>query len=401
MDSAVRPNPAPGLVALALVLPPPVAAQGFGTPARLAEVEVDRSRSCVTVLQSLDSLDTAMEPLARRSRRLQDIAQAVALEERSIVDSLDTADPLETRVREWFATDAALAQRFLNQQDPSIQAERTAGRETIKAAVSRALQEVQEEASTAMEENQDLLAAAAPCDGAIFVRSAVLEACEDGRGAICEQAARPASEVSGFRFVDEPASIWEVEEMRPWSTPTPLRAGPTGLDGARTVGFTRVGNVVASVAFSPLFIPEEQVPPETLAAYEATNDTLGLSLDHPTIAFTPALALRLAIPRPLDREESYILHFGTPDQAEVVWSGPAGTGAPIEGTVPLTPGQVRRLVAGDQLTVTALAPGDPLEAVWAVGISGANQARATQALLAYMSDRLERDLARIAPPSGE
>lgn len=401
----MRPLSTLSSLALVVSLTPTVAwGQGFGMPSRLAEVELERSRTCVGVLERVEALDAEMAPLARRSERLQVIARAIALEDRSVVEPLDPDDPLEVRVREWFASDQSLARRSLNRQDASIQAERAAGRENIKGAVSRAMEEVQREAETAIQANQELIASAAPCDGAIFVRSAVLEACENASGTLCEQAGLPASEVSGVRFVDEPEAIWEIEQSRPWTSPTSLRPGQSGLEGGRTVAFTRVGNLVASVAFAPLFAPREQIPPETLRAYEANNDSLGLTFDHPGIAFTPALAVRLALPRRLDREDGYILHFGTPDQADVVWAGEAGTGEPLESTVALAPSHVRRLVAGDQLTVTAIAGGeaetDTPEAVYAVGMGTVNQAQSAQALLGYMESRLGEDLARLVPPSG-
>jgi hypothetical protein len=387
----------------ALVVPlwtPAISAQGLGSPSRLAEVELERSRSCVGVLARTEELDRQMEPIVTRGRRLQAIAQAIALEDRTVVDSLDVDDPVEARVVEWFDTDEALARRYATQQDPTVQAERTAGRETIKATVSQAMQQVQSEVDEILESNQELLAEAAPCDGAIFVRPAVLEACEEGSGTLCEQAELPPSEVTGVRFVDEPTSIWDIEELRPWTRPTPLHPGPNGLDGGRTVGYTRVGNVVATVAFTPLLAPREQTPADVLSAYEANNEALGLTFDHPKIAFTPALGIRVALPQPLDQEDGYILHFGPPDEAEVIWAGDAGTGAPLEATVPLTPGQVRRLTAGDPLTLTAVVQREPVpDAVYAISIGTVNQAQNVQALLGYMESQLGEDLARLVPPS--
>lgn len=378
-----------------------VAAQGMGLPSRLAEVEGERSRSCVDILQRLEAVDQRMAPYARRVERLRAIAQAVALEERSFVDSLSTDDPLEARVREWFATDEALARRYVTQQDPTLLAERNAGRETIKAALTRAMEQVQAEANEVLGDDEEVVAQAARCDGAIFLRPAVLEACETGSGALCEDAALPASERTRFRFVEVAASLWEMEEMRPWSQPTPIRAGPTGLAGGRTVGTTRVGNVVATVAFTPILLPREQIPPETLSAYQATNDSLGVTFRHPTIAFTPALGVRVALPQPLDEEDGYILHFGSPDQAEVVWAGDAGTGGALESTVPLTAGQVRRLAAGDRLTLTAVADAEPQpEAVYAIGIGNVAQAQSAQALLGYMRNQMGEDLTRLVPASG-
>lgn len=376
-----------------------LAGQGLGTPSRLSAVETERSRTCVDVLERLEALDREMEPFARRTQRLEVLARAIALEDPSLLDTL-SHDAVVERVREWFDTDQALARRYVARQDPTIQAERGAGRETIKAFVSRAMEEVQTEAAAAFEGNENLLAESGPCDGAIFVRPAVLEACEGESGAICEDARQPASEVTRFRFVDSPESIWEIEEIRPWTQPSALRPGPNGLDGGRTVGYTRVGNVVASVAFTPMLTPREQTPPEVLAAYEATNDSLGVTFDHPQIAFSPALGIRLALPEPLDEEDGYILHFGAPDEADVLWAGEAGTGAPLEATVPLGPGQVRRLVAGDRLTLTAVAEREPIpDAVYAISIGSVNQARNAQALLGYMRSELSEDLARIVPPS--
>lgn len=398
-------RPVPTVALLALLTPiasTQASAQGFGEPSRLAEVELERSRSCVGILQRIEELNAEIEPLARRSQRLQVIAQAVALEERAIVDSLNVDDPVEARVLEWFRTDEALARRYVAQQDPSLQAERTAGRETIKATLTRAIQDVQNEANGTIEANQELITSAASCDGAIFVRSAVLEACEVTSGPICEEAARPASEAERFRFVDTAESIWEIEELRPWTTPQPLRRAPTGqLDGARTIGFARVGNVVVSVAFTPLIAPRERIRPEVAAAYEATNDTLGLTSNHPDLVFTPALGVHVAVPRALGEEEGYILHFGSPEQADVVWTGRADPGGPVEASVPLTPSQTRRLTAGDPLMLTAIDEGGEVpDAIWAVGVGVVNQPQMTQALLRYMEGQLSQDLGRLAPPSG-
>lgn len=382
---------------------PAASAQALGTPSDLARVELERSRACVGIFREVEALNELMEPLAQRGRRLAMIAQAIAVEDASVVDSLDASDPLEERVREWFRSDAALAQRYLSQQSASITAERAAGRETIKVAVSRALEGVQSEANGLVAEHQPLINRASRCDGAIFVRSAVLEACAEGGGPICEAAALPASEAQGFRFVDDASSLWEIEQTRPWSAPTPLIRGPNGqLDGARTVGFARVGNLIVTAAFTPLFRPRSDTPPEIAAVYEATNDTLGLSFEHPDLLFTPALGIRASLPEGLGEEDGYILHFGPPEEAEVVWTADADTGEPLQSTVPLTPGQVRRLTAGDPLTLTAISNEDDgvPTAGYAVVMGNVNQAPAAQALLAYMASQLGNDVTTLVPPSG-
>lgn len=389
---------------LGLVIGTTVAsAQALGTPSDLARVELERSRACVGIFRDVEALNDLMEPLGVRSRRLGMIAQAIAVEDASVVDSLDTADPLEERVREWFRSDAALAQRYLSQQSASIAAERAAGRETIKVAVSRAMEGVQSEANAVVAEHQPLINRASRCDGAIFVRSAVLEACGEGSGPVCDAAALPASEAQGFRFVDDASSIWEIEQTRPWSAPTPLTRGPNGqLDGARTVGFSRVGNLIVTAAFTPLFRPRRDTPPEIAAMYEATNDTLGLSFEHPDLLFTPALGIRASLPEAFGEEDGYILHFGPPEEAEVVWTADADTGESLQSTVPLTPGQVRRLTAGDPLTLTAISNEEdgPPTAGYAVVVGTVNQAPAAQALLGYMASRLSNDVTALVPPGG-
>lgn len=393
------------LVLVSLVLTAmPLAAQTDEIPSGLAAVETNRSRTCVGVLARVDAVNEALEPHALRSQRLQVIAQAIALEDRSAAEPFDASDPVEQRVREWFEADAALAQRFVNTQDPNVTAERAAVRENIKTVVTDAVQEVQEQANEILQANADLPAAAAPCDGAIFVRAAVLEACETQDGPVCAQAALPASEVRGFRFVDDPETMWDIQELRPWTNPTPLRPGPTGeLDGARTVGFARIGNVVLSVAFSPLIRDRAELSADELASFQSVNDSLGLDSSHPDLVFTPALGVRAALPRPLAGEDRYVLHFGAPDAPEVLWSGPAATGAPLEATVPLSATHASRLRNGEAISLTALsggAEGTATEAAFTIQMSNVSQAPAVDALLRYMGNGLSADLTALLEPRG-
>ena len=381
----------------------PVTAQLDAPPSGLAEVELRRSRTCVGVLGRVDQVNGRLDPLALRMRRVAALAEAVSLEDNGIVSSLDATDALERQVRDWFTSDATLAQRLVAQPDPAMQAARTAGREVIKAAVTTAMEEIQAEANGIIEENRDLLDAAAPCDGAIFVRSEVLAACEDGSALICEQARLPASEVSGFRFVDTPDNIWQIQEFRPWTAPTPLGPGPTGqLDGGRTVGFVRAGNVVVSVAFTPVLRDVEETTPEELATWRATNDSLGITFSHPAIAFVPGLGVRAALPEALGGEDRYMLHFGSPDAPHVLWLGEAGTGAPLQVTNPLSAADVRRLQTGDPVVFTALRTDESGvdQIAWAIALSEVNQAPATQTLLGYMASQLSIDLNTLLTPRG-
>ena len=375
-------------------------AQLIAPPTRLAEVEFERSRACVGTLAEVAAVDVLLGPLVLQGQRISSLAQAVALEDRSGVEPFDASNPVDARVRDWFVTDGALAQRYVAQPAPPLLNERAAGRETIKAFIAESMTGVQGEANAVLETNQDLMLRAGPCDGAIFVRSAVMEACETESGPICEQAALQASEVRGFRFVDNPENIWDIQEMRPWTAPGPLQAGANGqLDGARTIGFARVGNVVVTVAFSPLFQDRAEASPEELASYDSVNDSLGFTFDHPVVAMAPALAIRAALPAPLSTETEYILHFGTPDAPDVLWAGPAGTGRPLEAAIPMAAAHVVRLQAGEPITLTALGSGDQPE--YSIEMSSVNQSEALLVLLNYMTTQLPTDLAALVQPRGQ
>ena len=372
-------------------------------PTGLAVIESERSRSCVDVMSRLDALDRTLAPLAERSQRLLAIAEAVALEDRTIMESLDQSDLIESQIHAWFVSDGELAQRYVATLAQQLVEERATAREAIKVMVSDAIAAVQTEADQTISATGDLAQRAGPCDGAIFVRSAVLEACATNSGPLCDEAAQEPSEASRFRFVDSPEAIWDVQEIRPWTNPTPLQATPDGqLDGARTIGFARSGNIVVSVAFSPLIRDREELTPEETQLFQVTNDSLGIQFTHPDLAFAPALAIRATLPMPLGDESTYVLHFGTPEAADVVWTGAPGTGAPFEDSVPLGAAHVGRLQAGEPITFTALrsSEGGENEAVFTIELTSVNQARASQALVAYMAEQLGRDLAALVRPRG-
>lgn len=387
-----------GLMALAVL---PLAAQSKPDtpPAGYAAFEVARSRSCVTTLAELDRLDGTLDPLAQRSRRFLGIAEAIAIEDRSVITWMNPLEPTEGAVLDWFATDSVLAARFVSSGDPAVQEARGRGRETIKKTVTDALAAVQAEADAVLAENGDLLARAAPCDGAVFVRPVVIEACGGTESRMCAAASAPADADTGFRFVDTPEEVWEVQELRPWTTPGPLRLGPGGLDGARTVGYARIGNVVVTAALSALLRESTSVTPAERVRYEQANQALGLTLDHPDLVFTPALALRAALPQPISGEERYLLHLGDPEDPEVLWTGPAGTGAPLEVSVPLQPAQVLRLRSGDPVALTAVR-GRGSDPVFSIALSEMNQSAAVQALLTYLGTTFPADVKRLIPPGG-
>jgi hypothetical protein len=391
-------------VLAAAALASAASAQEPAPPSGLATVELERSRACVDVLGSLDDLERELTPMAGRSRRLQEVAQGIALEDERMLERLDRSDPIEAQVADWFVRDQELARRYVATLAPAIVTERTGAREAIKTVITDALTAIQVEADARMEATGDLAQRAAPCDGAIFVRSAVLEACAGRSTAVCDAAGQPAGTLDErFRFVESPEAVWDVTELRPWTDPTPIRAMPNGqLDGARTVGFARMGNVVVSVSFSPLLRDRASLTDEETARMSSVNDSLGISFENAELAFAPAMGIRATLPQPLADESVYLLHFGPPETADVVWTGQPGTGTALEAAVPLAAAHVGKLQAGEPMALTAVretASGEG-EAVFSIGLNAVNQARASSALLGYMSDQLGRDLAALIRPRG-
>jgi len=340
--------------------------------------------------------------LAERSQRLLAISQAIAVEDRSVVDSLDVADPVEAAVRSWFVADGALAQRFVETQDPELNRERSAARAAIRSKVDAGLAAVQKEGQALIDASGDLAAEGAPCEGAILVRSTVLEACRTQSGPVCEEAA--AAEPTGrYRFVDSPADLWDVSEFRPWSDPGPLTAAPNGeITGARSIAYARQGNAVVTVAFGPLLRQRASLTPEQVASFEAIADSLSFDFTHPGFVVAPSLAIRVTVPDPLAGETLYVLHFGSPEQAEPIWTGPAAAGAPIDAMVVLRPRQVALLASGSPISLTAIVEGEEAgaggEAVYSIQFTPVNQQRAAQALVGYMAGQLGKDLAALLPP---
>jgi hypothetical protein len=383
----------------------PVLAQD-AVPSGLARVELERSRQCVEVLARVAALEVELEPLAERSQRLMEIANAIALEDRSGAEPFDASDPVESAVVEWFDRDQALALRYLEGEDETVAAERATGREGIKDTVSEALAAIQSEADGAIAAAGALTTTVGGCEGAILIRPAVLETCETTTSPVCD-AATNAGQDTRYRFVDAPEDLWEVEEVRPWTAPSPLGVTPDGqVGGARTVGYARNGNLTLTVAFAPMFRNRSELTETELARYQSVLDSVGVTFDHPEVTFVPSLALRASAPEPLAGETLYVLHFDAPDAADVLWTGPSGTGRPAEATLPLTPFHLARLASGHPLSFTAVretagANGESAgDVVYTVEFTPLNQVPATTALMGYMASQLSQDLARIFPAGG-
>lgn len=385
-----------------LLLPVPAVAQD-AAPTGLARVELERSRQCVPVLARIAALEAELEPLAQRSQRVIALGQAVALEDRTGVEPFDEADATEAAVARWFERDRQLAETFLNTGDEAVQEERTAAREEIKALVNDALVALRNEADSTIAAAGELTTGVGGCEGAILVRSAVLEACETTDSPVCAAARAEGEERGPYRFVDSPENLWDVQEMRPWTSPAPLTISEDGqIGGARTVGYARNGNLTLTLAFAPLLGDRESFSPEELERFAAINDSAGFRFEHPDVAFAPSLSLRASAPEPLAGESLYVLHFGLPDEADVVWTGEAGTGEAVQATVAVSPGHLVRLGRGEPLRFTAVrqdAEGDAGDAVFSVEFTPLNQAQAVQALMGYMAESLSSDLAEIVPPS--
>ena len=393
-------------VALLLASSPMTALAQEGPPPGLDAYERGRSRTCVPVLEQLDDLDRRLSPLAIQSQRLLAIAQAIAIEERAVIDSLDTSDPVEAEIRAWFVEDAGLAERYVASPDSALLAERIEKREAIKVTVAEAVQAVQDRADEMVTATGSLQAEASRCSGVVLVRGSVLEACGASTSALCEAARDSAVEsqlASPYRFVDTPEDLWGMQEMRAWSAPTALQVSPSGqLGGARTLGFTRMGNVVVNVAFRPLLQDRSELSPEELERITQLNDSIGVQGEHPDLVFIPSVALQLVLPEAISGESRYVVHFGTAEAADVLWTGLADTGNPLEGVVDLSISDLVRLQSGQPLTLTAIREGDAgeNEGIYQIELTSLRQAQSVQTLLGYMAQQLTADLLRLIPPDG-
>ncbi|HIF20766.1 MAG TPA: hypothetical protein EYQ27_02400 [Gemmatimonadetes bacterium] len=391
----------PIILLAALACPASIAAQD-AAPSGFADLELARSRDCVGVLSRLTDLNVLLEPLGLRSERMRMLLQAIALEDRDVMDSLDQSDPTESAVHAWFIADGRLAQSIVDTGNQTLQQQRTISREQARATVQVQVTEIQTEAQALIDASGGLAADANPCDGAIFIRSAVLEACDTDQGPVCDAAADSAT-VPGFAFVNTPEDLWDVTELRPWTEPGGLQVNADGaLIGARTVAFGRHGNVVLTVGFSPLIQPRASISEENASELDAILDSLGFEFNHPDLVYAPSLAVRATLPQPLAGEDSYVLHFGAAEEADILWTGPAGTGEVIEVPVVLDPTHVMRLQAGEPIRFTAVqtVEGTDNEALFTLELTTVNQVAATRALLGYMANQMVDDLMRLVPPRG-
>lgn len=376
----------------------PVAAQA---PANFAAVELGRSRDCVGILARVERLNAQLAPFAERSQRLLAIGQAVTLEEREVMDSLRSSDPVEARVHAWFVADGQLAQQYVASRTPALIEQRSVAKDSVEAMLRAELEGLQAGADSVLASTGTLGQEAGNCSGAVFIRPAVLESCQSVESPVCE-AARDSARVADFRFVDSADVLWGLQELRAWSAPGALQVSSTGqLGGARTVGLTRAANVVVTLAFGPRLRLRANLTSSETTHTTALIDSLGFGGSHPEVLFTPSLAVQATLPTALGGETRYVLHFGTPEEADILWAADAGTGAPIEGMIDLGPAQLSKLQAGEPLALTALRPTSTgaNEPVYSIELTSLNQEPAVGTLIAYMAAQLGSDLAQLIPPA--
>ncbi|MFQ5537365.1 MAG: hypothetical protein ACE5GJ_07920 [Gemmatimonadota bacterium] len=386
----------------------PLAAQDVAPPG-IAEVEAARSAQCVTDLARLADLNDRLRPLTERAGRIQALAQAIALEDSTEVVPWDTTRTVDVVVRDWFHEDGALALRFVETRDSAVIQERNRRRETVKDTLRKTLEAIGAQGRAAVEAAGDVDAMARACEGMILVRTAVEAACASlEANPVCAAAADTANPPARYRFVESAEDLWDVEELRPWTTPGPLAVAPDGqLGGARTSALTRRGNLILTVTFLPMLQSRAEMDPEQAAEFDANLDSLRIEFDHPDFVMAPALEVQFNAFGILGGETHYVLHFGdlSDPASDVIWTVPAGEGGLIQARFPASGPQLARLQAGDVVSLTAVkmpgeegAAGEP---VYTLSLTPVGQAQAVRGLLQYMiSGQLSRDLADIIPPRG-
>ena len=396
------------VVALSL-LSTHLGAQEEEVPPNLAAVETARSRACVSSLNRLAAMDAALQPHGQRLERLNVLGRAVSLEKAADAAPFDPNDSLEAAVAGWFASDSALAVRYLAQPDSSLARERQEARTAMLTMLREAFQEISNTAQARIEEDPTLQEDVQPCEGAILVRSAALEACATASGPVCD-AARATEASPPYRFVDSAEDLWNVEEYGPWGRPEPLGAGPDGgLTGAFTSTRARRGNVVGILTYRPILEERSTLSEEKVAEYLANLDSLGFVFEHPGFVMAPALEIQASLPAPLGGETLYVLHFGDLSGDDVLWTQDAENGGTYQAVFPVDGASLARLQAGDPVSLTALRvqetegadPATPpaADAIFSLPFLQVGQTNNVAALLAYMADgSLGRDLIAIIPP---
>jgi hypothetical protein len=373
-------------------------------PPLLVEKELARSRRCVPAVAGFLALQQELEPLYRRAERIRQLHAAVSVEDTARVTPLDSADSLDAAVREWFVTDQELALQYVSTRDEALQTRRAEERESMLERLQQEMDPLAQEAEGKISAAAGVTTAAEECQEAIFVRSAVLEACQTAESPLCEDAR--ATEPRGrFAFVENPADLWDVEELRPWSEPAQLYRSPEGaLAGARTATRTRRGNLMLTLGLEPMIRARSSLSPEEIQEMDTNLDSLGFVFEDARYAMSPVLTVNLNLTEPVGEETHYLLHFGDMSDPtnDLIWSAPATAGAPVQAVI-APPGWVlNALVAGESVSFTAvkMVQDGQADAVFVLGVTPVGQSRTVGALLSYMkSGQLGRDLMTLIPPA--
>lgn len=392
--------------AVPALLPSPAAAQE-PVPPRMVADEMERSRMCVPVLARLEVLNSELEPLALRGDRIGRLYEAVALEDSLRVTPFDEASEDDRRVRDWFRSDAELAERYLETEDESVLEERRTRRGELEEELEAGFASVSEEADRILARDPALPGQAAQCNGAILVRTAVVERCPAGDASrICAEA-RSGEMGQRYRFVESAEDLWDVEQLRPWASPTGIGPRPDGLlGGGQTGTLLRRGNVQLALRLEPLIRIREEVPAEEAAEFDQYLEEMGFQFNDPRFVMSPALVVELDMDQPLADETLYLLHFGdlSAPAEQVFWTARADQDRPIRDTFPVGEGVLVRLMSGEEVTLTAVrideeaeeAQGQPL---YQLVLTNVGQAEAVTALVAYMAQGLlADDLRSLFPP---
>lgn len=375
-------------------------------PPAFAAAELARSRECVPVLSRLDAMTTELQPRQERARRIEALHRAVTLEDSTRVSPLADDDPLERAVAEWFREDLELARRYLETEDDAIREERSTRRAGILERLEQAYQDVSQEAEEIVSSNEDLQGGVQGCQGRVFIRSAVEDACESqpGETPICE-AVRSGEQARNLRFVESPDELWNMEQLRPWTEPSPMRPTPDGgLGGGRTASLARRGNSSVVVGVEPLIRARADLTEEQVALYEANLDSLGYGFDHPALVMSPALTFEIDMPARLGGETHYLLHFGGLNNPErdVFRTISVPDEWPIVGAFSPREETLVRMARGDPVSLTAVRmseDGSRGDAVFSIGLTPVLQSQRVTAVLQYMfGGQLESDLTEIVPP---
>jgi hypothetical protein len=374
-------------------------------PSLMAEREIGRSKRCVPAIARFTALQQELEPLYRRANRIQALNAAVGAEDSVRVAPFNVADSVEVAVRDWFVADQELARQYLTAPSETLLSQRTAARDRLRQRLQQALDPLGDEVERRIAASEGVTTAVQECEDAIFVRSAVLEACQTETSPVCEDA--KATEPRGrYAFVNAANDLWDVEELRPWTEPAQLYRQPDGsLAGARTATRARRGNLILTLGLEPMIRARSTLAPEEITEMDTNLDSLDFVFEDPRYAMSPVLTIQLNLAEPIGGETHYILHFGDLSDPlnDVIWSAPVAAGRMVQAVIAPAGWILNALARGEGMSFTAVKSaqeGGKAEGIFSLPVASVGQSRTVGALLGYMkSGQLGRDLTALIPPT--